>query len=61
MSRENKLRQTRTRVSQVVFDGGWVHLTDRVPDAAGASITEQITNILNRMGADVERIMRNGR
>jgi enamine deaminase RidA (YjgF/YER057c/UK114 family) len=51
MSNEIKRLQTNARMSQVVIANGIVHLAGQVPDTAGASITVQATEILNRIDA----------
>jgi enamine deaminase RidA (YjgF/YER057c/UK114 family) len=49
MSNEIKRLQTNARMSQVVIANGCVHLAGQVPDNANVSITEQASNILERI------------
>jgi len=49
MSNEIKRLQTNARMSQVVIANGIVYLSGQVADTAGASITVQTTEILNRI------------
>jgi enamine deaminase RidA (YjgF/YER057c/UK114 family) len=49
MSNEIKRLQTNARMSQVVIANGVAYLSGQVPDSAGASITVQATEILNRI------------
>ena len=49
MSNEIKRLQTNARMSQVVIANGYVHLAGQVPDNANVSITEQASNILERI------------
>jgi enamine deaminase RidA (YjgF/YER057c/UK114 family) len=51
MSNEIVRLQTNTRMSQVVVANGVICLAGQVPDTAGASITEQASQILARIDA----------